>query len=202
MEKIGLLTAVPIQANQPFPTLFDYKMLPFNFSWESTSVPHPARYALFTTGDTLTVIFSSPIPAWSDRHDHAKEFVSGLWEYDVGEIFLYAPESGRYQEFNIAPSGAWWSCAFSSYRKCVDVPIAIPTIKSWSESTPAGWRAALEIPLSQLQIGCHELKSLRCNICSIEGKNPRHYLSAATIETPDPDFHHQSSFLPVSTIPS
>lgn len=133
------------------------------------------------------------------RLDTCDQFVQGLWEYDVGEVFISHPATGRYQEFNLAPSGAWWTCLFSSYRTAEEKQPAVVPATIWQHSTAEGWQAAIEIPISGIHLPFRDLAELRFNICTIQGSSPRHYLSAATINTREPDFHHHDSFLALSS---
>ncbi len=171
----------------------------FLFSWDAQSLPHPSRFGLFFDGEALIAAYTCPIPAWSTRRDAHGSFVRGLWDFDVAELFIYSTRADAYQEFNIAPSGAWWSCLFSGYREESKAAFSPPVVTVEAVETTSGWNAAIKVPLSSLAFSVDALSDLRLNICLIQGKAPRNYLSAAFIETPAPDFHYFRSYLPLKT---
>ena len=170
----------------------------FNFSWDAKSLPHNARYGISLSGDLLVIDYSCPYSPLMGRTHNQGDFVEGLWEYDVGELFVYAPRTGVYQEYNIAPTGAWWSCRFSAYRQRIGGVFSKPSVKTEATYSESGWEARLTLPIDRLALPDTTIEDLRFNICIIQGQNPRHYLSAATIATEHPDFHHVESFLPIS----
>jgi len=53
----------------------------------------------------------------------------GLWKQDVAELFFHDQNSERYFELNLAPSGAWWGCLFSSYRIVLTDPSIVLPIR-------------------------------------------------------------------------
>lgn len=179
-------------------TLWQSATEEFVFSWDKNSLPHPARYGLFFDGSAITAAYRCPIRPWSNRADTRGEFVRGLWEYDVAELFIHSPADGAYQEFNLAPSGAWWSCHFSGYRKESNLIPPVPSLEVDSADYATGWAAAIRIPLSSLALRFQSFNDLKFNVCFIQGENPRHYLSGAVIGTSLPDFHHAQSYLPAT----
>lgn len=51
------------------------------------------------------------------------QFQPELWRYDLAEWFLASGEGTNYWEFNLAPNGAWWACAFTDVRRAnEDIP--------------------------------------------------------------------------------
>lgn len=190
------LTAMFIEESSPLSQILSDASETFTLSWEDKAASHPARYGLYVSERSLTAIYACPIAAWTARHDNRGDFVSGLWEYDVAELFIYSTENKHYQEFNLAPSGAWWSAVFSGYRALSTAPLSPPAVETLCVSSEAGWNAAIRIPFSELKIP-FSLEGTRINLCLIQGEAPRRYLSAATIETSDPDFHATQCYLPL-----
>ena len=195
--KKTFLTATSIEENISLAEIALSTSEEFIVGWEDSPLPHPARYSLYLSEKHLIATFSCPIAAWTERRDAAGDFVSGLWEYDVAELFIYSSETKQYQEFNIAPSGAWWSALFSGYRTQVVSTFTPPTVELHCHSSAQGWNAAIKIPFSELALPGASHKNLLVNLCLIQGQKPRHYLSAALIETAEPDFHAFQFFLPV-----
>jgi hypothetical protein len=188
-----------VSSNNELSSLKSYCTKEFNFSWEKDSIPHPARYGLFLTQNSMQVAFTCPKNAWTERCDASGSYIEGLWQYDVGEFFISNNTNNEYLEFNLSPSGAWWCCYFNSYRERSQKNNPIQGVKTFAQPlTPTGWFAAIEIPINSLKIEFQSLNDLCANVCMIEGKEQKHYLSAAVIKTKEPDFHQADSFLPLS----
>lgn len=197
MTGITHISATRLESPGSLADLFSLPLSPFLFSWNTNSIPHPMRYGLFLSSSSVMAAFESPLPAWTERNDAPQTFVSGLWEYDVGEIFISTCHDPRYQEFNLAPSGAWWSCLFSDYRTPAPGFSPPSIVTTWHRHQPDRWQAAIEIPFSVIKLPFTDVTELKLNVCGIQGSSPRHYLSAAAISTPAPDFHHRPSFVPL-----
>lgn len=128
-----------------------------------------------------------------DRSYMPGSFREKLWERDIVELFL-GDASGRYQEFNLAPSGAWWSAVFSGHRTLEhDMPRGVDAI---ARSTATEWRAAAAIDLSSLAIPLSEIAT--ANITAVLGQNPRRYLSLGPnkLSLTEPDFHRTENWVP------
>ena len=120
------------------------------------------------------------------------EFVAGLWKRDVVELFLKEDGSERYQEFNLAPQGAWWSGFFSEYRKEQELSIR-PEVSVQNQIDKTQWHAAMSIRKSSLSVSFSGSASSRANICLILGEQ-RDHLSWARIAGTKPDFHRTHDF--------
>jgi hypothetical protein len=137
--------------------------------------------------------FRANVPAWFEPAPEGA-FVEGLWERDVAELFLCDESGPGYQEFNFAPSGAWWSCHFSSYRQR-DLSFRGATLADCrAVADGAGWRVAAMLPAAAFA-GGFSLRGRRANVSAILGAEPRLYFSVAPIPG-EPDFH-KSPFFPV-----
>ncbi|MCB0353513.1 MAG: hypothetical protein KDD64_08320 [Bdellovibrionales bacterium] len=125
------------------------------------------------------------------------QFREGLWKMEVAELFLKEDNSSRYQEFNLAPSGAWWSCLFQNYRKEATDGFVYPSgTECFSSVDSTRWVASLALPLSELSIEISFSELSRANVCFILGAENRQYLSAAPSPQEKPDFHLESLMLP------
>jgi hypothetical protein len=120
------------------------------------------------------------------------EFVPGLWQYDVAELFIGHPDKGRYLEFNLAPNGAWWSAEFTSPRvRANGDDVEIPGVKTYSEiSSAGGWRAAAVIPLKELRARLDFGAASRMNVTFIIDSPEQKFLTANPAPAGEPDFHH------------
>lgn len=120
-------------------------------------------------------------------------FVEGLWNEDVAELFIKNPE-GAYHEFNLSPAGAWWTAAFSRYRKRIDShPLNSARIENaYGESW---WRARLSFSLEELYPASKlSLEGLKFNVASILNPSQPEYLCWGHHSGGEPDFHLDSCF--------
>ena len=121
------------------------------------------------------------------------DFIEGLWERDVVELFLGEPGTPRYQEFNLSPRGAWWTVSLSEYRVRMETR-PMPGVRCFSEVDAGGWRAALALPLDELSIRWELLNGGTVNVTAIQG-NPQRFVTAADLGGGEPDFHRAERFL-------
>jgi len=164
----------------------------------------PAAFCLATDPTHLWFIANHRQPALLHPKARPGGFLAELWKYDVAELFLADPASGRYFEFNLAPNGAWWTCEFTAPRIRADVlDIAMPEVATFSEMAADGaWLAAMAIPLDLLRARLDFGPATRVNVTMILGSPAQRFLSAADLGPGEPDFHRpqrfpQASFAPV-----
>jgi hypothetical protein len=97
----------------------------------------------------------------ADLHPAARPggFQAELWRYDVAELFLSHPGSGRYFEFNLAPNGAWWCCEFTAARRRAEsIDIAMPEVATFADLAADGsWLAAMAISPDQRFVSAADL---------------------------------------------
>lgn len=119
-------------------------------------------------------------------------FVERLRDGDAAEFFIL-DESGQYQEFNFAPTGAWWSMTFPSYRNMAPDPrrpvlldhaVKVKDDGSW-EVLAAIDRASLEVELNA---------SSRLHISGMFYSNEPVFMSSNPIAGIEPDYHHEGCF--------
>lgn len=120
------------------------------------------------------------------------DFVEGLWEHDVVELFL-AGSSGRYVEFNVSAQGAWWFMAFADYRKRTSSDCERPEVSIQIDRSEQAWQVQLQFELTP--IVAHLGEVTRVQIAGIHHATETPvYLSSRTHLGGEPDFHHPSSF--------
>ncbi len=178
-----------------FEQVFNIPPHQIDFDWYGEQLKNPPRFVL--AKDTINLFFAAFIDS-APFHDPTAaqgEFVEGLWNKDVAEFFIANSGTPTYQEFNLSPSGAWWSCLFSKYRKRDIANFRMPNnIKTCAALSASSWRAALSIPLTELSIPIDFETDTRINICFALGKTKRRYVSWANIQNYDPDFHRAEDF--------
>jgi hypothetical protein len=150
----------------------------------------PITFSLRIENNTLIFevnIEKSPI----FNHQHAI-YTSGLWDADVGEIFLCNPKTGFYLEINLDPNGSWWSCCFIAPHECApNNPQPLIDIKTQSNSNEHNWNSSISIPLSALP---QELEfdplTTTGNITFCLSQNSKmQYVSYLNLGSGTPNFH-------------
>ncbi|GAA5129641.1 hypothetical protein JIN84_03615 [Luteolibacter yonseiensis] len=163
----------------------------------------PVAFSLVSDGRYLWFLANHRKPA--NVHPKARPglFQSELWKYDVAELFLADPASGRYFEFNLAPNGAWWTCEFTAPRVRADeVDIAMPEVATFSDMSPDGsWLAAMAIPLDLLKARLDFGPATRLNVSMILGSPEQRFVSATDLGPGEPDFHQPRKFSEVRFSP-
>ncbi len=129
------------------------------------------------------------------------KYQAELWKYDVAEFFLKSVNQPNYLEFNLAPNGSWWSCAFSEIRKpSPGQPAAIPDIQTSAQQNENSWQASAKIPLPWLQTHYGFGKKSLLNATFIANSPAQEFLSLADLGGGDPDFHRPDRFPPVRPV--
>jgi hypothetical protein len=166
----------------------------------------PAAFSLVADPRSLWFIANHRKPALIHPQARPGAFQADLWRYDVAELFLADPVSGRYFEFNLAPNGGWWSCEFTAPRvRAEEVEIAMPEVATFSEMAPDGsWVAAMAIPLDLLKARLDFGSGTRLNVTMILESPQQKFLSAVSLGEGGPDFHQPGKFSQVvfSLLPS
>lgn len=156
----------------------------------------PAGFCLATDPTHLWFIAHHRQPALLHPMARPGGFQAELWQYDVAELFLAHPASGRYFEFNLAPNGAWWTCEFTAPRIRAEVAeIAMPDVATFAELAPDGsWLAAMAVPLDLLRARLDFGPTTGVNVTMILGSPQQRFFSAAALGPGEPDFHQPQRF--------
>ena len=130
-------------------------------------------------------------------------FQAELWRYDVAELFLADPVSGRYFEFNLSPNGAWWTCELTAPRvRAEEIDIVIPEVETFSDMAVDGsWLAAMSVPLDLLRARLNFGAGTRANVTMILESPEQRFITASDLGGGEPDFHQPGRFPEVSFIP-
>lgn len=181
----------------------DVPMFGLGKDWYGRIFAPPAGFSLVMDAHRLWFIANHRKPA--ELHPQARPgaFQAELWRYDVAELFIADPASGRYLEFNLAPNGAWWTCEFTAPRvRAEQVEIAMPEIATFAEMAPDGsWLSAMAIPLDLLKARLNFGSETKVNIAMILNSPDQKFLSAADLGKGEPDFHQPQAFSAVSFAP-
>lgn len=167
---------------------------PISTDWYGTPIPFACEFVLALDSDVLHFHVRVANAPHYDATHAGGAFIEGLWTMDCAELFIKEPQSSRYQEFNLAPSGAWWSASFSEYRQ--RSLVATPESASGSAAaTEANWSASLRIVRDKLLIAPSALESGSANVTFILRHPEEHFYSFASLGNGEPDFHRIDQFL-------
>ncbi len=113
--------------------------------WYGVRAGFPLQWSLTVVDERLEFAFECGCPAACDE---VHGFVEGLWRRDVAEFFLIAA-NGSYQEFNLSPTGAWWSARFRGYRDQSGACLCDSVVTTAARSR-SGWKASLSVLVSEV----------------------------------------------------
>lgn len=174
-------------------SLFSLPELACPVDWHGTPIDFP--FAFYFAVSSEEVFFGAILPSTEKALPSTSfgEFVEGLWEGAVIELFLAEEGTSRYQEINLAPSGAWWSCAFDSYRARASLPPP-RSIKIFASPRGEILELGAAIKRNELAIQTGFGERNRANLSAILGSgNNRSYLSLSP-SSGEPDFHRVESW--------
>jgi hypothetical protein len=156
----------------------------------------PATFSLVVDAQHLWFIASHRKSARLHPQARPGRFQAELWRYDVAELFLFDPVSGRYFEFNLAPNGAWWTCEFIAPRVRADLAeIAMPEVATFSElSADGSWVAAMAIPVDLLKARLNFGNETHVNVTMILESPEQKFISATYLGLGEPNFHQPGQF--------
>lgn len=164
--------------------------------WYGVEGDRPSGFRFYCWNNTLTFDFQGQFQPTADFSLKAGQFQEGLWEQDVAEFFV-GDTGEAYQEFNLGPQGAWWTCGFSGYRQRQPQAQLLggQTCGRWEPGHPLPWQVRLEVALSDLL--CQDLSLARIAVCSIRhDPEPRYFCSGPQVPA-QPDFHRADLRQPI-----
>jgi hypothetical protein len=177
----------------------DLPLFGISKDWYGSALTSQAAFCVAVDPRSLWFVASHGKPAKLHPAARPARFVPELWKYDVAELFLTDPTSGRYFEFNLSPNAAWWSCEFTAPRqRAEEADIAFPDVATYAELSPdGGWVAAMAIPLDLLEARLNFGEGTKLNVTFILGSPEQRFLSVANLGEGEPDFHRPERFSPV-----
>lgn len=176
--------------------VLDLPLLGISSDWDGKTVEPAAAWSLAVDGERLWFIASHGKPARLHPESRPGRFLANLWDYDVAELFLADPVSGRYLELNLAPNASWWSCEFTGPRqRSSPDDVAIPEVATYAELDPSGgWVAAMSIPLDLIRARLDFGENTRANVNFILSSPDPQFLTASNLGGGKPDFHQPERF--------
>ncbi|MCH7227059.1 hypothetical protein [Haloferula sp. A504] len=167
--------------------------------WFGNPVDPPVGWSLAIDPVRLWFVATRRQPARGHPDAAPGAFAAGLWRHDVAELFLAAPEGGRYLELNLAPNGAWWSCEFTApRRRAHEEDREWPDVRTHAETQADGsWITAMSLPLSSLRDRLDFGPGTMANVSFILDSPALRFLSVTRLGGDEPDFHQPEKFAPL-----
>lgn len=167
--------------------------------WSGKNITPPVEFSFAMDNEHLWFLASRDKPALAHPSGLAGMFQPELWMYDVAEWFLHNTATGQYWEFNLSPSGAWWSCGFSSPRQADNSLPLFRDVITQSIMTGERWTAMACIPLDCLYPvikECSEIISAPLKLAAtfILESPQQIFLTTANSQDGEPDFHRPNTF--------
>ena len=163
------------------------------------SLAFPIKWSIARDSKALWFCASIPGAPVHDSSLKSGEFIEGLWEADVAEFFLRDGETGAYQEFNVSPAGAWWTCYFSAYRQRAAVNHCPETICTHAASDGSGWEIAFAVRSDELSVALS--RNTQLHVCFIRAlpidASKQEFFSSRPVSGIEPDFHCAEVFAPI-----
>ena len=174
--------------------------------WQGAGISPVPFFALAMDPERLWFVAGHARPAALHPRARPGAFLAELWKYDVAELFLADPASGRYLEINLAPNGAWWSCEFTAPRvRAEETDIFLPDVATFADLAADGsWLAAIALPLDVLRSRIDYGPSTTANAAFVLGSPSQRFFSANDLGGGEPDFHIPQRFSPLqmTSLPS
>lgn len=130
------------------------------------------------------------------RHPSARynDFVEGLWQYTLCELFLFLNQRTEYLELNLAPNGAWWAAEFSDYRT-VTRPrsdLALSPLAYYNTEN-SFWYAGCSVELP----APFHLDAVTVSVCGISQHEGERFIAANPLSQHAADFHLREAATPL-----
>ncbi len=169
----------------------DLPLFGLGADWFGDRFQPAVGFALAKDAERLWFLASHTAPALLHPQARPGKFQPELWKYDVAELFLADPKSGRYLELNLSPNGAWWSCEFTAPRvRDAARNEPMPDVQTYYELAPSGgWIAAMSIALDVLEARIDFGPETKGNVAFILGSPAQRFLTATKLGDGPPDYH-------------
>lgn len=171
-------------------------MLGIGKDWHGASVQPQGMFCLAKDEERLWFIAGRSAPATIHPQARPGKFQAELWKYDVAELFLGDPKTGRYLELNLAPNGAWWTCEFTGPRQRLDeMDRIMPDVETHADLAPDGaWLVAAALPLDILRARIGFGPETVGNVTFILNSPDQIFLTAVPPTPGEPDFHRPDAW--------
>lgn len=164
--------------------------------WFGKTVKHPPRFLFWLDQNSFHFLVQQK-ESGVYPHPTSQEgvFQAELWKYDVAEFFLQSRDRSRYLEFNLSPSGGWWSCVFGApLEPEPGQPRPFPGVVVSAVLDDRGWKASASFSRSSLEEQFPIGPEIRLNAAFILQSPRQIFLTAGNLGGGIPNFHQPDRF--------
>ncbi|MGB1128819.1 MAG: hypothetical protein ACPG4K_02115 [Haloferula sp.] len=174
----------------------DLPLLGITHDWEKKPLKSPATYSLAIDPERFWFVAGHSQPATIHPNARPGQFLAELWKYDVAEIFIENPATGRYLELNLAPNGGWWSAEFTAPRvRAYPEDEPFPGVQTYADLAPDGsWVAAITLPLEPMRERIDFGPNSKANVSFILETPNQRFITATDLGQKEIDFHWPAAF--------
>lgn len=179
------LTLLPAESNW---TILDQ-------DWFGEELPFETAFAITSNSEALKFSARGDFSSRSYPNSKCGDYIEGLWEYDVAELFLMFG-SGEYLEINLGTTGAYWAQLFSSYRERSSLTLLKKEDFVVSNTCcDSFWESSITLPLNVIP----EIVAIHCSFIISDNLGKERFISSNPVKT-EPDFHHRDCFMKIEII--
>lgn len=162
------------------------------FDWFGDKLARPF-WGRFEVKDELALFravvpYAPPVARLHSQGD----FIEGLWNSDVVELFI-GDRQGRYVEFNVSADGAWWFMPFADYRIRAQDGCDSPQVDVSIVRDDSQWQVRLSFQISSLLTFLSGIDQSHFSAIHYQEGVPV-YISSRAGRGGEPDFHLSSCF--------
>lgn len=140
------------------------------------------RYEVRGNLSKLSIPAAAEAPRRKDR----------LWGETCLELFLGTPDSGRYWEFNLSPSGDWNVYRFTRYREGMREEPAFPSLPFDARIGPETLELSMELDVGKIIPSGETIEAGVAAVVKTAKGSAIH--RALSHPGPRPDFHRRENF--------
>jgi hypothetical protein len=157
-------------------------------TWDGSVLPPGGRTRVHLDLESDALRIDVDAPFAGDPPPVGFGSVSGLWEHEVVEVFVFGHDE-TYTEIELGPHGHWLVLRFDGVRRRVDDGHEIQLTATIHGDR---WRGA-----AWIHVGLLPERPARCNAFRISGREPnRRYEAAEPVPGERPDFHRPDVGMP------
>ena len=160
----------------------------FETDWDGVELDFTAGFRILAGTDFVRFEARSDLESKIQIGENFGNFIEGLWESDVAEIFVREPNSTRYQEWNLSPAGDWWTCGLLDERERDSSFVAPNHVRTSAKTlNNQGWEAVLFFARPRFDL---ELSRINVTMILEDSSGIRRFLSCCPEAEKKPDFHN------------
>ena len=178
-----------------YSTLESLPSFSFKKDWYGRPLQNAPSFVLASDPTNLWFYASWAAEPAYDAALECGQFMADLWKRDTAEFFLCEDGSARYQEFNLSPAGAWWTCVLKDYRKPEEPgKHSLPRVNCLSHVKGGKWMSAIAVERETIAVRASLTEVSRANVSFIADSPHYRFITWAGLSAAQPDFHKADQF--------